>query len=89
MSNVTVAIVSRWNPYQKNSVTVLAVTRSGKQYGAWKAHEDRRMKDPKVWEAQKQVRTGLLKRNSKAAERNSADRYSTKIGTESSNTEGK
>ena len=42
-------------------VTVLAVTRSGRQYVAEKAHEDRTMKDPKIWEAQKQVRQGCLK----------------------------
>ena len=45
----------------ENFVTVLAVTRSRKQYVADKTHEDKTMIDPKVWEAQRQVRQGCLK----------------------------
>ena len=42
-------------------VTVLAVTRSGKQYQQDKDIEDRVIKDPKVWEEQKKVRMGCLR----------------------------
>ena len=45
----------------EESATVLAVTRSGKQYQKDKEVKDTMFNDPTVWEEQKKVRMGCVK----------------------------